>query len=78
MPQRRQPRQQPVPMVANWEHDESDRSDRPGANATLFTQIDTSFPKGLAFSQWLSFVGASPDAGVLPVVDWRHDVHSEN
>ena len=69
---------QPFPMVANWQHDESDRSDRAGANATLFTQIDTSFPKGLAFSQWLSFVGASPDAGVLPIVDWRHDVQSEN
>lgn len=68
----------PFPTAATWEHRESDRSDRPGANATLETDLDTSFPKGQAFSQWLSFVDASAAPGKLAVNDWRHDVLKEN
>jgi hypothetical protein len=64
--------------VANWEHNEKDRSDQPNANPILNTKIDESFPKGKAFSQWLVNVDASVEAGTLPINEWRHDVRSEN
>jgi hypothetical protein len=64
--------------VANWELNEEDRSDRTGAAPILAAIVDQTFPKGQAFAQWLSYVGASTDAGFLPIADWRHDVKSEN
>ena len=64
--------------VANWDHNEKDRSDQPNANPIVNAQIDESFPKGKAFSQWLVNVDASVEAGTLPINEWRHDVRSEN
>jgi hypothetical protein len=64
--------------TANWVLNEKDRNDQPGAAAILMANIDTSFPKGQAFAEWLVDVDASAEAGVLPINDWRHDVSSEN
>jgi hypothetical protein len=64
--------------VANWQIDENDRNDKPGANQFLDENIDTSFPKGQAFSDWLVDVDASATPGILSVNEWRHDVASEN
>lgn len=71
---------QPIPTVASWEHNENDRSDKTGANPTLITNIDRSFPKGEAFAEWLTYVDASVayDSGTLPIQEWRHDVLTEN
>lgn len=69
---------QPFPSVAQWDQNENDRADKANAADTLITRIDNSFPKGQAFSDWLVNVDASVEAGKLPVVEWRHDVKSEN
>lgn len=71
---------QPLPSVANWEHNENDRSDKAGANPILVASLDTSFPKGKAFADWLDNVGGSSDAGygTLAMEEWRHDVESIN
>ncbi|MGH7284265.1 MAG: carboxypeptidase regulatory-like domain-containing protein, partial [Polyangiaceae bacterium] len=70
----------PLPSVATWDTQESDRSDVANANPTLITQIDRDFPKGEAFAEWLTYVDASVsyDSGTLPVQEWRHDVKNEN
>ena len=68
----------PFPTVATWEHKEGDRSDKDGANPTFNAKIDDSFPKGAAFKSWLVNVGASTTPGVLPIIDWRHDMAKEN
>ena len=36
--------------------------------------IDTSFPRGAAFAQWLNIVGAASGAGRISIIDPRHDV----
>ncbi len=71
---------QPMPLVATWEHNESDRSDKKNASTTLIANVDRTFPKGEAFAEWLSYTDASvgPDSGSLPIQDWRHDVKTEN
>ena len=43
-------------------------------NTTFDVTVDQTFPKGQAFAQWLSNVGASPVAGTLGVLESRHDV----
>jgi hypothetical protein len=40
--------------------------------------VDTSFPKGSAFSEWLVNVQASQDAGTLTLHETRHNVDSVN
>lgn len=40
-------------------------------------QVDTSFPKGKAFADWLKNVNATPTSGTLPVTEWRHDLDAE-
>ncbi|HEX7666955.1 MAG TPA: carboxypeptidase regulatory-like domain-containing protein [Polyangiaceae bacterium] len=71
---------QPMPLVATWQHNENDRSDKKNASPTLIASIDRTFPKGEAFAEWLSYTDAStgPDSGQLPIQDWRHDVKTEN
>jgi hypothetical protein len=46
-------------------------------NSTTGT-VDTSFPKGQAFSQWLDVVGAStaPGSNQITINQWRHDLDS--
>lgn len=43
-------------------------------NQTFNVTVDQSFPKGQAFAQWLSNVGASTTPGTLGVEESRHDV----
>lgn len=71
---------QPLPGIASWDTQESDRSDVAHANATLITSVDRNFPKGEAFAEWLTYTDASVayDSGTLPVQEWRHDVKTEN
>jgi len=39
-------------------------------------QIDTSFPKGMAFRDWLVAVGATPTPGTIEITDGEHTVDS--
>jgi hypothetical protein len=58
---------QPFVGTANWHVNQ--------ANADQVTGIiDTTFPKGLALSQWLSNVGAAQTAGQIPVNVVRNDL----
>lgn len=41
---------------------------------SVTVQVDTSFPKGIAFRDWLVQVGASTTAGQLPLVKAEHSV----
>jgi hypothetical protein len=45
-----------------------------GVEGELTASVDTSFPKGLAFREWLFNVGASPVLGQLPLVEAEHTV----
>ncbi|MBK6465207.1 MAG: carboxypeptidase regulatory-like domain-containing protein [Myxococcales bacterium] len=47
-----------------------------GAASRDFT-LDTSFPKGAAFADWLQNVGATTTKGTLGVAEWRHDLDAE-
>ena len=40
--------------------------------------VDKSFPKGLAFQEWLAETGASSVMGQLPITEWRHNLESVN
>jgi hypothetical protein len=48
------------------------------SNTTVTTTIDTSFPKGAAFADWLVTVGASTTHGQLTVNDARYNATSAN
>jgi hypothetical protein len=43
-------------------------------NQVFNVTVDQSFPKGMAFAQWLSNVGASTTLGTLGLLESRHDV----
>jgi len=45
-----------------------------GFTTDITTQVDTTFPKGKAFGDWLSNVGASPTAGQLVLKGAEHTV----
>jgi hypothetical protein len=49
-----------------------------GSGTTMTGTVDTSFPKGAAFSQWLDVVNAStaPGSNQITINDWRHDIDS--
>ncbi len=61
------------PQAADWRPRLADLY-----NSTFNVTVDRSFPKGQAFSDWLYNVGASVDAGSLPLFESRHDVVSVN
>ena len=48
-----------------------------GLTASRDFSVDTSFPKGMAFAEWLENVGASTTRGTLSVSEWRHDLDAE-
>ncbi|MFO0646963.1 MAG: hypothetical protein U0326_12050 [Polyangiales bacterium] len=54
--------------IATWRVGQA----RPGNPLTGL--IDTSFPRGAAFAQWLRIVGASTGTNQISIVDPRHDV----
>jgi hypothetical protein len=58
----------PFSMTGNW----NDRQPRPSDPLTGI--IDQSFPKGVAFAQWLTLVGASTTPGQISINDPRHDL----
>jgi hypothetical protein len=45
-----------------------------GADVSIPVMIDTSFPKGQSFANWLVNVGASPTPGQISVRDAEHSV----
>lgn len=57
--------------VAVWNH-------QPFPPNPLLTNLDTSFPKGQAFSDWLSNVGGLTQSGQLSISEARNDVESVN
>ncbi len=57
----------PFKTTAAWDVDQMQPP-----NLTAF--IDQSFPKGMAFAQWLQIVHASTTLGKIPVQDVRHDL----
>ena len=62
----------PFPGVVNWD------VSGPDPSTPYYGTIDTTFPKGMAFSQWMSNVGAletmGAGAGKLSIAEPRHDV----
>jgi hypothetical protein len=61
----------PFTMVSDWKVDQA----RPTKNnAPLTGVVDQSFPKGMAFAQWLQIVGASPMPGQIEIAAPRHDM----
>lgn len=69
----RQYKATPFPPVATWVPPDDPGYDggHPGSAAPY--QVDTSFPKGKDFSDWLEFVGASPNgAGTIELFDVKH------
>jgi hypothetical protein len=62
-------RNAPFSTVANWNGNQRNGGDPPDQRAF----VDTSFPKGMTFSQWLSLVGAAPAANRIDVQEVRRD-----
>jgi len=60
----------PFPGTASWNVDQLHPAD------PLMGYVDTSFPKGVAFAQWLFNVKASTTLGEIPIHQPRHDVES--
>jgi hypothetical protein len=63
--------QQPFPSTATW------RGNTDAPDGTIYT-LDTSFPKGNSFADWLQNVGASTTRGQLAIVQPRRNVVSVN
>lgn len=61
----------PWPTTASW-------SLGGGIPDPLIGTIDTSFPKGAAFAEWLHGTGGSPTLGQIELHDTRHDVDTVN
>jgi hypothetical protein len=64
----------PVPSVGTW----TDRIDPAASGAIAVGTVDVSFPKGLAFRNWLVNVGASSTPGQLPIKDSKHNLDAVN
>ena len=61
----------PVPTVGTWR----DNNDPP---TPIDGTIDTTFPKGMALSDWLVNVGASTTPGTLSILEARDNVQAVN
>ena len=46
--------------------------------STISGYIDETFPKGLAFAQWLMNVGGSTDLGIFPIAQARYNAQTAN
>jgi hypothetical protein len=57
----------PLPSVAVWD---TEAAMQPSVNAN----INTTFPKGRAYYDWLENAGAIASAGLLPIEQVRHDI----
>jgi hypothetical protein len=57
----------PLPTVAQWDTSAA-------MQESILARIDTSFPKGLAYYQWLTRAGAIDSSGLLPIQQARHDI----
>jgi hypothetical protein len=67
----------PYPEVANFaEAAGPARSTPAGTDGDVTVLVDTTFPKGVAFQDWLYNVGASPTLGELPLFEAEHTVDS--
>lgn len=62
----------PWPTTATFDH----AQDPPQSNWPV--TIDQSFPKGIAFAQWMLNVNGSTTLGTFPVNEGRHDVDAVN
>jgi hypothetical protein len=68
----------PFNQVANWVPDPGQCCNPTSSDSIPFmATVDTSFPKGVAFQDWLSNVGALSN-GTLPILESRDDVGSVN
>lgn len=63
--------QAPFPTTANWRGNTNNPS-------PLTYTLDTSFPKGSSFADWLQNVGASTTRGQLAIIESRRNVVSVN
>lgn len=64
------PNTSPFPEFAKWE----DRDGPAGDNGTIAVTIDTTFPKGQAFSDWMSKQGALSGPNQFPLKESRDNV----
>jgi hypothetical protein len=63
----------PFPAVATWVPPDDPDYDGGHAGDSAPYTVDTSFPKGEDFAEWLSFVGASPGGiGTIDLFDVKH------
>ncbi len=63
----------PFPALATWVPPTEPNYDGGHAGEEAPYKIDTSFPKGKDFADWLAFVGASPDGpGTINLFDVKH------
>jgi hypothetical protein len=67
---------QPFPSVANWNLTAADPVSP--YSEPFDVAVDTSFPKGDAFADWLLNVQASTERGILTLHETRHNVNSVN
>lgn len=58
----------PFPSSGQWNPDQGDVAD------PLHAHVETTFPKGEAFAEWLQHVGASTTLGSIDLVEPRHDL----
>ncbi|HEY6077730.1 MAG TPA: carboxypeptidase regulatory-like domain-containing protein [Polyangiaceae bacterium] len=68
----------PFPPVASWVPPDDPAYDGGHAGSSAPYLVDTSFPKGKDFADWLGFVGASPNgAGMIDLFDVKHPAMAE-
>lgn len=64
---------QPFPSTGDWDVSQHTPSPDPFPGI-----VDTSFPKGAAFAEWLQNVGATLQLGQIKIEDPRHDIDRVN
>ncbi|MCA9587255.1 MAG: carboxypeptidase regulatory-like domain-containing protein [Myxococcales bacterium] len=63
----------PFPTTGDWQPRQSDKF-----SGVLNAQVNTGFPKGQAFAEWLVNVGASQQLGTMELREARHDLNAGN